>query len=85
MDIVGYIAATLTTVAFFPQAYKIYKTHEVKDLSLALFVMFSSGVFLWLVYGVMIDNLPMIVANSVTLVLALYILYMKITIEKNSK
>lgn len=77
-EIIGFIAATLTTTAFFPQAYKVYKTKRTEDLSLGLFSFFSIGVFCWLVYGILIDDLPVIVANIVTFMLALYILIMKL-------
>ena len=77
-ELVGYAAASLTTVAFIPQAHKVYKTNETKDLSLTLFVTFSLGVFMWLVYGVLLDSIPMVIANTMTLSLSLYILYKKI-------
>lgn len=85
IDIIGFIAATLTTLAFVPQAYQVYKTKKVEDLSLALFSMFSMGVFLWLIYGIMLVNVPIIVANIITLILALYILSMKILINREKK
>lgn len=84
-ELVGYLAACLTTLAFVPQAYKIYKTNQTKDLSLSLFLIFSSGVFLWFIYGIMIDNYPVIIANLITLFLSLYILYKKISIDKIEK
>ncbi|MDC0932882.1 SemiSWEET transporter [Arcobacteraceae bacterium] len=77
-ELVGYAAASLTTVAFIPQAHKVYKTNETKDLSLTLFVTFSLGVFMWLIYGVLLDSIPMVIANTMTLSLSLYILYKKI-------
>jgi len=77
-DLLGFVAATLTTVAFVPQAYKVYKTKKTDDLSLSMFVMFSLGVFLWLMYGVLISSTPIICANIVTLALALYILSVKL-------
>ena len=74
-DLIGYIAAFLTTFAFVPQAYKVYRTNQTKDLSLSLFVIFSMGVFMWLIYSIMLDSIPMKMANTITLILSLYILY----------
>ncbi|WP_368031475.1 SemiSWEET family sugar transporter [Arcobacter sp. s6] len=84
-ELVGSLAAFLTTVAFVPQAYKIYKTNQTKDLSLSLFLIFSSGVFMWLIYGIMIKDFPIMIANTITLFLSLYILYKKISIDKIEK
>ena len=84
-ELVGSIAAFLTTVAFVPQAYKVYKTNQTKDLSLFLFLIFSLGVFMWLIYGIMKEDLPIMIANSITLFLSLYILYKKISIDNSGK
>lgn len=77
-DILGFAAATLTTAAFVPQAVKVYKSKKTEDLSLGLFAMLFVGVFLWLVYGLLISSIPVIAANAVTLLLVAYILWMKI-------
>lgn len=84
-EIIGYIAATLTTSAFAPQAYKIYKTNQTKDLSLLLFLLMTTGVFVWLIYGILLSSLPMIIANAITLMLSGYILFVKITNLKEEK
>ena len=84
-ELVGSIAAFLTTVAFVPQAYKVYKTNPTKDLSLFLFLIFSLGVFMWLIYGIMKEDSPIMIANSITLFLSLYILYKKISIDNSEK
>ena len=81
-EAIGFIAAFLTTGAFVPQAWRVYKTQKTDDLSLSMFVMFSLGVFLWLIYGLLIVSYAVICANSVTLFLALYILTIKL---KNRK
>ena len=78
MEIIGFIAATLTTLAFVPQVIKVHKTNSLNDISLMLYIMFCSGVFLWLIYGVMINSSPVIIANAFTLLLASYILFKKI-------
>ena len=78
-DIIGYVAAFCTTSAFVPQAYRVWKTRHTRDLSLAMFLIFSGGVALWFWYGWRINSTPIIIANLCTLVLAGYILVMKIT------
>ena len=77
-DTLGLIAGALTTVAFIPQVVKIWKTRHTRDISLGMFAIFSAGVFLWLLYGIPIGATPVIVANIVTLGLALTILIFKI-------
>ena len=66
---IGLIAAFCTTLAFLPQVIKIWKTKSAGDLSLVTFTVFTFGVALWLVYGVLTDDLPVILANIVTLML----------------
>ena len=78
VDLLGYAAAFLTTASFVPQAWKVIRTRETHALSLAMYVMFSSGVALWLAYGISLASWPLIVANCVTLLLALIILVMKL-------
>ena len=77
-ETVGFLAATLTTAAFFPQAWKVYRTKRTEDLSLEMFLLFTAGVALWFWYGVMIASLPVIGANMVTLALSGYILWVKL-------
>lgn len=79
--IIGYVAAALTTGAFFPQAIKVYKTNHTKDISIGMFLLLTIGIFLWLVYGIILYQMPIILANSITLCLAGYILYKKIKID----
>ena len=74
----GFLAAVLTTVAFVPQVYKIIKTNNTKDISLGMYVVFVLGITCWLVYAVMINNLPMLIANSLTLLLSGIVLILKI-------
>ena len=75
----GYVAAFCTTAAFVPQAWLVWRTGRTHDLSLGMFSLFTTGVALWLWYGVRIDSAPITVANVITLALAGYILYMKLT------
>ncbi len=77
-QMVGYVAGFLTTVSFLPQVIKVWKSRSAKDISLGMFVLFTLGVSLWLVYGVMLGGAPIIVANAVTLVLASLVLVAKL-------
>lgn len=79
-EIIGLIAAFCTTFSFVPQAIHVYKTQHTKDISLAMFVLFTVGVLFWIFYGISLSSLPIIIANSVTLILAGYILFKKITL-----
>jgi MtN3 and saliva related transmembrane protein len=78
IEIIGILAAIGTTSSFIPQAYKVFKTKKTEDLSLGMFLLFSSGTVLWIVYGTFIKSFPVLLANSVTFILAFYILLMKI-------
>jgi len=77
-DFIGAVAGTLSTIAFIPQAWRIWKTRSARDLSLPMYLIFSTGVALWLLYGVLLGALPIIVCNGVTLVLAGTVLAMKL-------
>ena len=76
--IIGNIAAILTSVSFLPQAIKILKTKDTKSISLPMYIMFVVGVLLWLIYGFLRNDVPLILANIVTLSLAGLILWFKI-------
>ena len=71
-------AATLTTAAFLPQALHIIRYKDTRAISLHMYVAFATGVFLWMVFGLMIGNLPIIISNAITLGLALAIIAMKL-------
>ena len=75
---VGYVAATLTTVAFVPQAIKTLRTRDTKDISLGMYVVFTVGLCFWLAYGIVLGSWPMLLSNVVTLALALVILALKL-------
>lgn len=77
-DAIGYLAATLTTCSFLPQAIMTLKTRNTDSLSLGMYSLFTSGVFFWLVYGLYLSNMAIILANAVTFVLAATILSFKI-------
>jgi MtN3 and saliva related transmembrane protein len=78
INTIGLLAGLLTTVAFVPQVMKIYRTKSGRDISARMFTMFSIGIALWLYYGVLLQSLPIILANAVTLILTLAILALKI-------
>lgn len=78
IEILGLIAATLTTSAFVPQVYKAWKHKSTKDISLIMYFIFLIGLMLWFVYGLEIDSLSIMIANGVTIVLALAILIAKL-------
>ena len=75
---IGIAAGICTTVSFVPQIVKILKTREAKDVSLCMYVIFTFGVVLWLAYGLLIQKLPVIIANIVALVLCSCILIARI-------
>ncbi|MFZ3088154.1 MAG: SemiSWEET transporter [Methylotenera sp.] len=77
-DLIGYCAAFLTTLAFVPQAHHSWKTRDLSGISLPMYGLFSLGVLGWLVYGFLIGSWPIVVANSITLILACAVLYLKI-------
>jgi MtN3 and saliva related transmembrane protein len=78
VDLIGALAGVLTTLAFVPQVWRIWKTRSARDLSLPMYVIFTSGVALWLLYGLSLGALPIIVSNGITLLLAGTVLAMKL-------
>ena len=79
---IGYFAASLTTLSFVPQVWQTWKTRHTKDISLRMYLLFTCGVALWLVYGLLVDALPVVLSNLVTLVLASAVLVMKLRFER---
>lgn len=77
-EIIGYCAAFLTTVAFLPQVIQSWRTRDLSGISLGMYSLFTAGVGLWLVYGLIIQKWPLILANALTFVLALSILILKL-------
>ena len=75
---IGIIAAILTTSAFIPQVYKIYKEKKAQGVSLTMYLIMFVGVLLWLVYGVLIGSIAIILANSITAVLQLLVIIFKL-------
>ncbi|WP_228853671.1 SemiSWEET family sugar transporter [Aegicerativicinus sediminis] len=75
-EVVGFIAAFLTTAAFLPQVYKTWKTKDVSSMSLPMFLMFFMGIVLWLVYGIIIESPSMILANGITVISSFLLVYL---------
>ena len=77
INILGFVAGTLTTISFLPQVHKAWTTRRCDDLSLSMLLAFGAGVLLWLVYGLWLRAAPVIVANLVTLALILVLIVLK--------
>lgn len=77
-QLIGLLAATLTTFSFVPQVARIWRTRRAEDISLPAFSIFAAGVFLWLVYGILREDLPIILANAITFLLAASVLALTI-------
>jgi MtN3 and saliva related transmembrane protein len=84
IETLGYIAAFLTTAAFLPQTIKTIKSRDTESISLAMYVMFTTGIALWLGYAFLIDSMPMIIANIITFVLSATILGLKLSEKKTT-
>lgn len=78
IKLIGFAAATCTTVAYAPQAIKVWKTRSTGDISLGMFLVMVLGIALWLIYGLLSGDAPLVAANAVTMVLAGGILVMKL-------
>jgi MtN3 and saliva related transmembrane protein len=78
VKIVGYLAAAATTIAFLPQAFHTIKTKNTKGISLGMYLVFTFGVIMWLLYGIFRKDVPIISANTVTLILTIIILVYKL-------
>ena len=78
IELYGYLAAILTTIAFLPQLYKTWNSKSAEDVSLIMLVCFISGLLLWIIYGLKIGSLPILIANIITLMFNLGILILKL-------
>ena len=83
IDLFGFLAALLTTIAFLPQLYKTWKTKSADDVSLIMLILFIIGLFCWIIYGLKINSVPILVANIITFIFNFSILILKITYRKN--
>ncbi len=77
-ELVGFIAGLLTTICFVPQAIAVLRAPDTKSISLIMYIVFSAGVTCWLIYGIMLNSSPVIIANAITLPISLIILAKKI-------
>jgi len=82
IEVFGYFAAILTTLAFLPQLIKTFQTKKAEDVSLVTLIMFLTGVLSWIIYGYKISSTPILMANIITFILNLLILIFKITFAK---
>ena len=78
IDVIGYIAGALIIASLIPQIIKSWKSRSTKDLSLVRYLVYVVGVIMWLVYGILLNNGPMIVMNTINLSLALSVVYLKL-------
>ena len=85
IKLLGYLAAFLTTISFLPQTIKSIKEKNTEGISLGMYSLFTLGVVFWLVYGLSIKDIPMVAANSVTIVFAIIILGLKIKHSTSDK
>lgn len=74
---VGLIAGTFTTISFLPQVIRVWKTRSTRDISLMMFLLFTVGIMLWLIYGIYLKQWPVILSNALTLISAIIILIFK--------
>ena len=82
---VGYAAGTLTTIAFLPQVLHVWKTKRANDLHIGTLISFTTGITLWLIYGIAVRQAPVILANAVTLALQCAILFLKLRYRGRGK
>ena len=82
IEILGLVAAVLTTYAFVPQVMKVWKTKEVEDLSLSMYLIFLLGIVLWFSYGYLKDSFSIMLANMVTGFLVMSLIYFKLKYSK---
>jgi MtN3 and saliva related transmembrane protein len=85
MDLLGALAGSLTTAAFVPQVVKTWKSRSAGDISLGMLLTFCSGVFLWLLYGLLLGSWPLIAANGVTLSLASVLLVLTLRYRRSAR
>jgi MtN3 and saliva related transmembrane protein len=83
VNAIGLVAAFCTTLSFVPQLIRVWRLRSAREISLIMFLVYSLGVLLWLLYGIFIHSLPVILANAVSLVLSLAMLALKIRFDHN--
>ena len=85
IDLFGFLAAFLTTIAFLPQLYKTWLTKSADDVSLIMLILFITGLICWIIYGIKINSIPILIANIITLIFNSSILILKIIYRKNNE
>ena len=85
IDLFGFLAAFLTTLAFLPQLYKTWQTKSADDVSLIMLILFLTGLICWIIYGLKINSIPILVANTITFIFNFSILILKITYSKTKE
>ena len=85
IDLFGFSAALLTTIAFLPQLYKTWKTKSADDVSLIMLILFITGLTCWIIYGLKINSIPILVANVITFIFNFSILILKITFQEKNQ
>ena len=83
IDLFGFLAALLTTIAFLPQLYKTWQTKSADDVSLVMLILFIIGLIFWIIYGLKINSIPILVANIITFIFNFSILVLKILYREN--
>lgn len=78
VEVLGFIAAILTTCAYLPQVYKTWKLKSTEGVSFSMYAVMFTGVSLWLVYGITLNSLPIIMANMITAILLLFVIVLKV-------
>ena len=84
IELTGFVAAFCTTAAFIPQLVRVLRLKSAREISLPTFLLYSIGIFLWLVYGIDIGSRPVIASNSISLGISLNILYLKLKYDRNA-
>jgi MtN3 and saliva related transmembrane protein len=84
IDLIGYFAATCTTFSFLPQLIRVIRLRSARDISLGMFLVFSVGTVMWLVFGLLSHSKPMIAANAMTLALSISILILKLRFDRGA-
>ena len=85
IDLFGFFAALLTTIAFLPQLYKTWNTKSAEDVSLIMLILFITGLIFWIIYGIKINSIPILVANIITFIFNFSILILKLSYRNNNQ
>ena len=85
IDLLGFLAALLTTIAFLPQLYKTWETKSADDVSLIMLILFITGLIFWIIYGLKIHSTPILIANIITFIFNFSILILKIIYRKRKE